>query len=340
VRAAVVARFLLLASVAGCGSADVSEPLVAARTLPTQDPARGLAIGRGPGGGTAIAMVLELRDVVRLFEETGGDVQSWGDVAVGVGPRSIAAVGEDFVTADTTGGTLSRITVAVDSGSLSAVTTGPIDPPPFHVAPVGPSTFAVVLGTGDAAAVQLWQLPTGAPPAPPTPLAAPLPLADATLAVSTPRGLLVVRRLAGDVVTLVANAAGELSVAAITPVCDEPRAAAPLADGEVAIACAAGVVFLDVTRAALPYQGNLYDLVAVDLDLDGMDDLAAVDLATHAALVWYGDTAAPHSYPLSRGPIALRPADLGADGDQDLIVLAFEARALDLLENVLKGESP
>ncbi len=327
-----------LMAAAGCGGSGApGDPFAAARSVPTEDPGRSLAVGRGPSGGTAIVLALELRDAVRVFEEIDGAVQSWGDVSVGVGPRSIARVGDDFVTADTTGATLSRIAVA-DSGGLAAVTTAPIDPPPFHVAAAGPATFAVVLGTGDAAAVQLWQLPAW--PSPPVPLAAPLPLAGATSAIAAPRGILVVRRLAGDVVTLSAGAAGELSIAATTPACDDPRAAAPIAGGDVAVACADRIVFLDGGRAPLPHQGNLYDLVAADLDLDGADDLAAVDLAAHAAAIWTGDAVTPRSYPLSRGPVALRPADLSADGDQDLIVIAFEARALDLLENVLKGESP
>jgi hypothetical protein len=330
---------------AGCGGDGVEwEPLAPKVTISTDAPGRSMALGRGPGpgGGTAIVLAYEVRGAVHLYEWTAAGVDDWGDIPVGVGPRSVAAVGNEFVTADTTGATLSRVTI--DGGLLRAVTGAPIDPPPFHVAPLDASTFAVVLGTGDAAAVQLWSLPPapaepGDARLPPVPLGSPVPLPDATLSIFAPRGVVVVRRLAGDVVTLSVGPAGELSVAATTPVCDDPRAATPY-DGDVAIACGDGISFLDGSRPRLSYAGNLYDLIAVDVELDGTTDLVGVDLDEFAAAVWDLPDPQARSYPLSRGPIALRAVDLGEDGDEDLIALAFEARAFDILENVVKGEAP
>jgi hypothetical protein len=331
---------------AGCGGEEPAGEWFAPKvTVPTEDPGRSFAIGRGPTGDTAIVLAHELRDAVHLYELTAGGTDDWGEVAVGVGPRSIAAVGFDFVTADATGGTLSRL--HMDGGALVAVTGDPLATPPFFVGPIDGSTFAVVLGTGPAAAVQLWTLPAapaGGPAPPPAPLGEPLPLADATVTVAAPGGLLlVVRRLAGDVVTLSATPAGELSIAATTPVCDDPRTAAPFGAGtsaDIAVACRDGIVFLDGKRASLPYEGNLYDLVATDLDLDQVTDLAAIDLDEHAAAVWEGGAGVPRLYPLSRGPIALRAVDFDYDVDEDLIALAFEARAFDILENVVKGDDP
>lgn len=321
---------VLVSAVVACGGgAGPGDPLGAAAPVTIGEPARAVAVGRGPGGGVAVAMALELSDAVRVYEEVGGVFESWGDAPVGVGPRSVAAVGEDFLTADSAGRTLTR--VRWGASGYSAVTSAPLERTPLHVASVDDRLAVVTLGTGAEAAVQLWELPAD-PAAAPVAVGAVLPIADATLTVSGPSGLIVVRRLAGDLVSLGIGGDGLVAMG-MTPVCPEPRAAAELAQGSVAVACAGGVSYLGGERAELPAEGNLYDVLAADLDLDGQDDLAVVDLASHSAKVWMGGSGEPIVHPLSRGPIALRAADLGGDGDLDLIVLAFEDRVLDILEN-------
>jgi hypothetical protein len=85
---------------------------------------------------------------------------------------------------------------------------------------------------------------------------------------------------------------------------------------------------------AFPYDGTLYALLAADFDLDGVEDLAACDLAG-AVLIWpAGELAtAPRKHQLDRGLIALAAADVDGDSDLDLAVIAYETRTLELLVN-------
>jgi hypothetical protein len=242
------------------------------------------------------------------------------------------------MTADTAGRTLTRIEV-MPNGSFVTDETPPDDRAPLRVtsAGVGGAAFFVVRGSEDDAAVERiergsigW---TGTV----------VDLPFATLAAPVDRDgdgdldAAVLRRQRDDVVTLLVGGDGSLEEAGTTPICDEPRAAAAWSSGGVAVACADGVSFVDSDDRPIAHQGNLYDLIADDLDGDGELDLAAPDLAAHAVVVWL-DGEPPAVHPVSRGPVALRSADVNADGRVDLVSLAFEARAIDLLLNRLDPE--
>ena len=90
------------------------------------------------------------------------------------------------------------------------------------------------------------------------------------------------------------------------------------------------------SRRSLGPAGNLYDLLAADLDLDGTIDIAAVDVQDHALRIWLSperEGVRAFVHPVAKGPIALGALDLERDGDRDLWVLGYEERRLEILEN-------
>lgn len=315
---------------------------------PTDGAARALA-AFSDDGAPAVALAYELAGEVRILrQDPAGALLAAGTVIVGGGPRAVASVGGALVTAQTGARTLTPLR---RDGAWTAGAPAALDLPPTHLEPVdvggGAPAVAVTVGTdGATGGVQLLRLAGDELVAAGPRLE--LPGVTETLAVDRDgdgdADLVAVLRLADRLVTLAGDGAGGFTLAADLPACDEPRAPAVSPLG-LAVACAGGVLLVDA-GVTLPWDGNLYDLHAADLNGDGAVDVAAVDLAAHAVVLWLGlpdgGFAPPALHPVSRGPIALAPVDAGGDGDTDLFVLAFEARALDLLVNdpSMKGDPP
>jgi len=305
-----------------------------------------------------VALAFPLDDAVGVLDTVGG-VFVASAVEVGEDPLALAALDTDadgrreLATANAGDGTLSLVGEA--PAGLAVLATARLAEPPKHVAGAdldgdGRQELIVTVGLDDPAdsAIEVWRRTAGGlePVEPSWPL--PDAFASAAGDVDGDGDLDVVAVLPGtdEVAWSLNDGAGHLTPAGRVSVCRAPRAAAMLGD-EIAVACAEGLARIDPTApspAALlvPFDGNAYDIATGDFDDDGRADLAVVDLAHDMVALWFGlpgrRLSAPVLHPVGTDPIALVAADLGADGDLDLIVSAFATRTIDVLENRLASD--
>lgn len=342
----------LAAAACGDHEAAPTEPFAARRVWPTGLPARALAVLDADSG--TIALAFQLQGEVGLLDAEDGALEP-AAAPVGEGPMAIAAVDADgdgpreLATANAGDGTLSLVGQAAQG--LEVLATEELAAPPKHVCGAdldGDERQELVVtvglaGDGADVAVEVWRW-TGVDL---EAVGAPWPLDGAFATVTGDLDddgdpdVIAILQQSDEVAWALNDGAGALTPAGRAGVCRVPRAAT-LLDGRVAVACRDGLALVrtvdgDVTL--VPYDGTAYDLVAGDFDGDGRDDLAAVDV-THDAVALFrgrddGGLSAPTLRPVGDDPVALVAADLGADGDLDLVVSAFATRTVDVLENLL-----
>jgi hypothetical protein len=342
----------------GCGTPpdDVAvEPFAPRVVWPTGLAARALAVLDGSSG--EVALAFQLQNEVGLLDLVGGDLVP-AAVGVGEGPMAIAALDADgdgaleLATANSGDGTVSLVGRA--GAVLEVRATGVPAARPKHVCGAdldgdGRQEVIVTVGLdGDAGAagIEVWRLADAGLSAVGSGWALEGAFAATNGDVDGDGDLDVIAVLpeTDEVAWAVNDGAGGLRPTGRAPVCRTPRAAAML-DERIAVACHGGLALVrPETRQVelVPYDGNVYDLVAGDFDRDGSTDLAAVDLAHDAVVLWRGRAeeglGVPSLRPVGRDPVALVATDLGADGDLDLVVSAFATRTVDVLENRLASD--
>jgi hypothetical protein len=321
-----------------------------------EQPARAL---EGVPNESALVVVQELSDELLVVRAHGEGLEASQRLATGDGPRDVAALdldGDgscDLVSADTGGSTLSAL-LQNDVDDFAPPATYPVPRPPKSVAVLDfdrddAMDLVVSAGLGADAGVETWRNVGGTPAEP----GAQLPLADAgrvtvgQLDEDADPELAVAIASQDGVAVVDAARDGVLSLVTMLDVCASPRVAR-IADvddsglGDVVVACTGeALVIVDPLgserRVVLPDVGQLYDLALADFDGDGWLDLAAVDASEHVLLLWLAPLSPsappPAVHPVARGPVALAPIDIDADGDFDLAVLAYEQRALQVLVN-------
>ncbi|MBI4822392.1 MAG: hypothetical protein HY791_39395 [Deltaproteobacteria bacterium] len=295
----------------------------------------------------AFALELDGRVLFSRWDESSGLVFT-SSASVGRGPRALARYSDGVVSADTAERTLSFLQTqgtAYVRVSQLRLPDGPIDVDSADFDSNGRLDLAVATGlTLEAGAIRLLREVEGE---------------FREAAVFAAPG--VERLMSGDVdgdgdVDLVGLLAGSDSVLVLhndlgtlaqperRPTCSSPRAAS-ISDldadrrPELSVACRSGglVIFPGAPRRApAPYQrsGVLYDITTLSVDL--RPTLAIVDEQNHELLLLIdplAPTARVVSRPVGRGPIQVEAADFDGDGDEDLAVLAFEARRFDVLIN-------
>lgn len=340
----------------GCTSGPAEELFAPRVGWPTGLAARALAVVDADGAEVALAFSLEGQ--VGLLDAADGDLNPWA-AEVGASPISLAALGDgsgglQLASANAGDATLTLLAREPPEGDpspagLEARATASLELRPKHVCAAdldgdGRDEAIVTLGLeGEAhAGVEVWRTEGDA-------LVSGGPRWTIAGAFSTGAGdvdgdgavdVIAVLPSLGAIAWASVDANGGLAERGRAAVCDSPRAAAVLGD-HIAVACRDGLALVRVAETPeverVPVAGNLYDLVASDVDGDGSADLAAVDVDGDAVLVFLaradGGLSAPTLHPVGIDPIALVAADLGGDGDVDLVVSAFGSRTIDVLEN-------
>ena len=308
------------------------------------------------GDPVAVALVFEPFDQLRVYEATGGGrFAETSSATTGTGPLAVTAADLDddgrldIVTANTNGRDLTLIsrgrarTTSIAVGvDVTDVVAGNLD---------GRGAPELVLTSGLTAAearAEVWRFAGGWARS-----VGPLSIdgaSRATIADADGDGDLdvaVLRAVHGRVDRLDGDGSGQLTPAGSAAVCAGPDAGrfADL-DGDrradLVIACRSGGV--DVIIGArwperVHYDGGVknFDVAAGDLDGDGHTDVATVDTAGHAVVVWMGDgtgaLGAPAVFDVGRGPVAIDVVDADGDEDLDVIALPFEERSFEVLVN-------
>lgn len=353
-----VAVLLVALAVAapGCGEADtvLASPFAPSVSWPTGLPARALAVLDAPSG--KVALAFQLQDEVGVLDASVGDLNP-AAARVGAGPMAIAALDadgngtRDLVTANASDGTLSLI--GQTASGLEVLATATLPAPPKHVCGTdldgdGRQELIVTVGLdgGAESSIAVWRAADAAlvPAGTDWPVAGAFAAATGDVDDDGDLDVIAVLQQSDEIAWATNDGAGVLTPDGRADVCRAPRAVA-MVSGRIAVACRDGLALVRVSRDAasadevtrVPYDGNAYDLAAGDFDGDGHDDLAAVDLDHDAVALWRGradgDLDPPTLHPVGADPVALVAADLGGDGDLDLVVAAYATRTVDVLEN-------
>lgn len=345
-------RALFLALLVAACDAEQREP-VDRRTLFSEGPTtelQGASRGMAVLSESRIAVTDSVGNTIDLFDAPADRFVLTASVAVGVGPRAVVT-GDfdgdgrtDLVTADTSGGTVT-ILVATDA-DFEIGATRTLAGPPFDLVADdldGDGRDDIVVGRGaNAGETAVDFLPAIDVPGPP----------ERSIDL---QGLSAVARFDAnwdgtrDVVALTSSPDPRIRTIEASettpgpPVCTggtSPIAADLTGDGssEIVVACSSGGIdVLDAAGGRTHLEGgtSIYDLAAADFDGDGLMDVAGVDPFDHVLYVWFGGTPMEprYEYGTERGPIRVEVFDQDGDGDQDLVLLAFEARLLEILTN-------
>lgn len=283
-----------------------------------------------------------------------GDFVQAASSTVGAGPRAVVVVQDRLVTANASGEGLSvaRFEDGPFEDTLEVEATVGLTTAPFHVAArSGSSRVFVTLGlTDEDRTIRVFERSgsTLLAAVEPTPVQGAVSCAVEDFDRDGDDDALVLSP-ANSTATLLEAEDDRLRVRDTFSTC--PTAfSAKVADvdgngsRDAVLACRSGGVdvlfdpFEPKNRRRLHLDGGdtLYDAAADDFDGDGSIDLAGVDLAG-SVFVWLGRDAlsSSTSFSVSRGPIAIEAMDVEGDGDVDLVVLGFETRAFEVLENTL-----
>lgn len=346
-----------------------SDPFSGGISFNTVDPARAFVVLEGPqvpapGIDLAKPMIALPHEFLDDAQIVGGDVSGklveLMRVPVGEGPRDIAALdfnGDghiDLVTADTGGSTLTLLGKN-PNGTFEFSSTVSLATTPHHLATFdlngdGQDELIVSVGLDAQGGLSVFSAASGTL----MPLGEFFPLAGATRITAGDLDADGIPELAvvySGGLALLHNDGGNLSLLSSFSPCTSPWSAV-IADfdgngrGDIAVACRneAKMFFdpiLGPDRArSLGPTGQLYDLVVVDFDQNGTLDIAAADVTEHQMQLWLSPAVNADTTPIShlvhRGPVAIGAVDFERDGDTDLLVLAYEQRTLEILENKIK----
>jgi VCBS repeat protein len=347
-------RSAVIAVVVGCagGAEDVApiDPFTDVVSVNLVESSRAFAAVEGD-----FAAVREIQGEVVLVSTDSGSLSLGATVAVGQGPRDVVAIDWqhddgvlEVVTADTSASTLTVL--RREAGGFEPMETLDLELPPNALATGdvdgdGEVDLVVSEGIGQGGAVEVLSGATGVGERVAIDGVARAGIGD----VDGDGDADVVACLpAGDEVAVLRNdGTGSLVADAPIEACDTPLAVAVAdldgaAPAEILVACIGGARILRGTAVLrdLAVRGQLYDLAVADFDGNGAVDLAGVDVAANELMVWPAlaplELGGPSSHPLARGPVRMERIDFDRDGDDDLAVLAFEQRWLQVLVNGLR----